>query len=92
MQEKSVVFDLGMHNGDDTAYYLERGFKVIAVEANAGLCDECNLRFESRISHGDLFILNKAIWEKDGRIIDFYISSFTAVPTKSEQSTITYCF
>lgn len=83
MQEKSVVFDLGMHNGDDTAYYLERGFKVIAVEANAGLCDECNLRFESRISHGDLFILNKAIWEKDGRIIDFYISSLN-----SEWSTI----
>lgn len=83
MPEKLVVFDLGMHNGDDTAYYLERGFKVIAVEANAELCGECNLRFENQISHGDLFILNKAIYERDGRIIDFHISSLN-----SEWSTI----
>lgn len=26
-----LVFDLGMNNGDDTDYYLKRGFRVIAL-------------------------------------------------------------
>ena len=78
-----MVFDLGMHNGDDTSYYLERGFKVMAVDANPELCDECSLRFESQISRGDLFIANKAIWKRSDQIIDFYISSLN-----SEWSTI----
>ena len=30
-----LIYDVGMHNGDDTAYYLHRGFRVIAVEASA---------------------------------------------------------
>ena len=75
MHEKRMVFDLGMHNGDDTSFYLERGFKVIAVEANPELCEECNLRFDRQISSGDLVIVNKAIWKSSGQIIDFYICS-----------------
>ena len=75
MKEKLTVFDLGMHNGDDTSYYLERGFKVVGVEANAALCDECNDRFRSRIRDGDLCIVNKAIAESDDRSVEFWISS-----------------
>lgn len=83
MQKKLMIFDLGLHNGDDTSYYLERGFKVMAVEANPELCEGCNLRFESQISSGDLVIVNKAIWKRSGQTIDFYISSLN-----SEWSTI----
>ena len=74
-REKLMIFDFGMYNGDDTAYYLERGFRVVAVEANIELCDKCCIRFEKQISRGDLSIVNKAIWERDGEVIDFYISS-----------------
>ncbi len=28
------IMDLGMNNGDDTAYYLAKGFDVVAIEAN----------------------------------------------------------
>ena len=83
MREKLTIFDLGMHNGDDSSYYLERGFKVIAVEANVELCDECNIRFKREISRGDLVIINKAIWERNDQTIEFYISSLN-----SEWSTI----
>ena len=75
MKEKLTIFDLGMHNGDDTSYYLERGFKVVGVEANAALCDECDDRFRSRIRDGDLCIVNKALAESDDRPIEFWISS-----------------
>ena len=32
--EKNLIYDVGMSNGDDTAYYLHRGFRVVAIEAN----------------------------------------------------------
>jgi hypothetical protein len=33
MPEGDLIFDVGANNGDDTAAYLARGFRVIAVEA-----------------------------------------------------------
>ena len=78
MNEKLTVFDLGMHNGDDASYYLERGFKVVAVEANGELCGECHTRFKEQISRGELSIVNKAIGENDGRTVEFYISSLNS--------------
>jgi hypothetical protein len=29
-----LVFDLGMHRGLDTRFYLDKGFSVVALEAN----------------------------------------------------------
>lgn len=40
--KNGYVLDLGMHVGDDTAYYLRRGFNVVAVEANPELCRLAN--------------------------------------------------
>lgn len=34
-----LIFDLGAHRGADTKYYLLRGFRVVAVEANPRLAD-----------------------------------------------------
>ena len=63
-QRNFTVFDLGMHNGDDTAFYLERGFRVIAVEANPDLCEQNSVRFKRMLSRGELVIVNKAIhWQ-----------------------------
>ena len=32
-----LIYDVGMHNGADTAFYLAKGFRVVAVEANPEL-------------------------------------------------------
>ena len=32
-----LIYDVGMHNGDDTAYSLHKGFHVVAIEANPTL-------------------------------------------------------
>src|ERR1700737_2218968 len=56
-----LVFDIGMHNGDDTAYYLSLGHQVVAVEANPALCDHARSRFRDEIAAGCLVIEQMAI-------------------------------
>ncbi len=70
------VFDIGMHNGDDTAYYLARGYRVVAVEANPSLCATARERFSQEISAGLLSIRNIGIAETRGEM-DFWVSSMT---------------
>ena len=66
-----IVFDLGMHNGDDTAYYLSRGFDVVALDANPKLCEQAQTRFQTAIDEGRLRIFNAAIWDKNGETTFF---------------------
>jgi FkbM family methyltransferase len=69
---KDLVFDLGMNNGDDTAYYLRSGYKVVAVEANKALAEQCKKRFAREISKSQLTILNIGIGAREGTL-DFWI-------------------
>ncbi len=71
--DSRLIFDLGMNNGDDSAYYLSRGFKVLAIEANPALCVSAARRFSTAIDDGRLTILNAAIWDKTGQAT-FYIN------------------
>ena len=63
-----LIFDLGMNNGDDTDFYLAKGFRVVAVEANPDLCAAAMQRFSREISSGRLRIVNKAISESEDEI------------------------
>jgi FkbM family methyltransferase len=71
-----LVFDIGMHNGDDTAYYLARGYRVVAVEANPIMCTTARERFAREINAGQLSVRNIGIAETRGKM-DFWISSHT---------------
>ena len=31
---KKLIYDIGMYDGSDTRYYLNEGFRVLAIEAN----------------------------------------------------------
>jgi FkbM family methyltransferase len=64
--DSRLVFDLGMNNGDDTEFYLSRGFGVVAVEANPSLCERACERFGAAIGEGRLSIVNAAIGPKPG--------------------------
>lgn len=44
--QPDLIFDIGMHNGDDSDYYLKKGFRVIAIEANPTLCALGAARFK----------------------------------------------
>jgi FkbM family methyltransferase len=67
-----LIYDVGMNNGDDTAYYLSRGFRVIAIEANPLLVEQGSQRFEREIAAGDLVILSIGVSDREGTF-PFYI-------------------
>jgi FkbM family methyltransferase len=65
---QDLIYDVGMNNGDDTAYYLRRGFRVIAIEANTRLAKCAAERFRTQISSGQLRILNIGIAAEEGEL------------------------
>ena len=75
---RNLVFDFGMHRGEDSEFYLKKGFHVVAVDANPQLCDEVGNKLEAEVKSGRLTIVNKAISEKPGSI-KFYLNSRHAI-------------
>ena len=70
---KQLIVDVGMHTGRDTEFYLKKGFKVVAIEANPKLVEEAQSYFSKDIQQGDLIIHNVAIADYKGEI-EFYIN------------------
>lgn len=69
-----AIYDFGMNNGDDVEYYLKKGMKVVGVEANPELCEECRKRFPAAISDGSFVILNVALTsEQHETTVPFWI-------------------
>lgn len=60
-----LIYDVGVNNGDDTAYSLHRGCRV-AIEADPILASRATERFAREIADGRLTILNVAIAEEPG--------------------------
>jgi FkbM family methyltransferase len=68
MPVRDLIYDVGMNNGDDTAYYLSLGFRTVAIEANPELVEQAKSRFAREISAGRLFILNIGIADREGQL------------------------
>lgn len=62
-----LIYDVGLHLGEDTAYYLGRGFRVVGVEADPDLVQRARRRFARAIAGGRLILVHAAITEADGR-------------------------
>jgi FkbM family methyltransferase len=59
--EPDLIFDIGSHKGEDTDFYLKKGFKVVAFEVNAELITHCKARFGDAIADGRLRLVEGAI-------------------------------
>jgi FkbM family methyltransferase len=64
--DRDLVFDIGLHNGDDAAYYLDLGYVVVGVEANPLLAAQCTLRFENEIRQGRMKVINAGVLKEPG--------------------------
>jgi hypothetical protein len=42
-----LIYDIGMHEGEDSKFYLLKGFRVVAVEADCALCEGAAARLVS---------------------------------------------
>ncbi len=58
---RDLIYDVGMHKGEDTLFYLHKGFRVIAFEANPILVSLNIHRFSAQIKDGQLTIVDGAI-------------------------------
>jgi FkbM family methyltransferase len=70
---ESLVFDIGANNGNDTAHYLARGFRVVTVEADPGLCQALCDRFRNELADGRVQLVQAAIADRTGSI-DLWIN------------------
>lgn len=67
-----LVFDVGMNNGDDTAYYLFKGFRVVAVEADPSLIESARDRFADAIRQRRLDLVHAAVGPRE-EVAEFWI-------------------
>jgi FkbM family methyltransferase len=69
---RNLVIDIGMSEGNDTAFYLAKGFDVVGVEADPTLQAHLQHRFAADIDHGRLCLLHRAAAEANGRTVSFF--------------------
>jgi FkbM family methyltransferase len=71
----SLILDVGMNDGADTAFYLAKGFRVVAVEADPTLVNQARQRFARELRDGSLTIVDKAIGQTKGTV-QFYVHRY----------------
>lgn len=76
--DKPVVYDVGMNNGDDTQFYLRKGYRVVAIEAAPDLVEEGRRKFRRYVESGDLVIENVGIADREGHL-DFFMCEGNSV-------------
>ncbi|MFT5604915.1 MAG: 16S rRNA A1518/A1519 N6-dimethyltransferase RsmA/KsgA/DIM1 with predicted DNA glycosylase, partial [Paracoccaceae bacterium] len=59
-----LVYDVGMHQGEDSDFYLKKGFRVVGFEADPDLAAQCRRRFFGEIESGQLVVVEGAIVDK----------------------------
>jgi FkbM family methyltransferase len=75
-----LIFDVGLHRGEDTAYYLAKGYRVVAFEADPTSVAFCKERFRNEIASKQLRIVEGAIAEDARReTITFYVNKSKSV-------------
>jgi FkbM family methyltransferase len=70
---EDLIYDVGMHRGEDTTYYLAKGYRVVAFEANPELADGCRDEFSEAIESGALTIVEGAVAATTADVVPFYV-------------------
>ena len=71
---EDLIYDVGMHRGKDTEFFLGKGFRVVAIEANLGFVEMVRHRLSGDVDSGRLTILGVAISYRAG-LADFWIDT-----------------
>lgn len=68
----ALVYDIGLHDGGDTAHYLREELRVVAVDANPVMCAAAEAHFRDYIRTGQLTIINRGLAEHKGQL-EFWV-------------------
>lgn len=73
--QEDLVFDFGLHHGEDTNYYLAKGYRVLAFEADPVSIEFCRKRFQKQLTNQQLVIVEGAIAENpEVTTVPFYMN------------------
>lgn len=72
--QRELIFDIGMHRGLDTKFYLDKGFRVVALEANPSLVAGARTKFSEQIANEQLVVVDRALWHEPEKSISFYVN------------------
>jgi len=82
-KHEDLIYDVGMHKGEDTEFYLRKGFRVVAFEANPDLVCSCRDRLKDSIDRGQLTIVEGAILDPGAigpsKKVQFYMNEDKSV-------------
>ncbi len=67
-----LIFDIGMSEGNDTAFYLAKGFRVVGLEPDVRMFYALQERFAAEIASSQLVLLNLAAGARHGEIVEFF--------------------
>lgn len=82
VKHDDLVIDVGFHRGEDTRFYLDKGFRCVAVEANPVLVAHAEREFAQEIADGRLKLFGVAIAEQSGTV------KLTVTDEKTEWSSL----
>jgi FkbM family methyltransferase len=71
--DRFLIFDVGCNDGQDSDFYLKKGFRVVGIEANPALCEALKKRFADEIAEGRFMLVEEAIAEQAGEV-EFYLN------------------
>jgi len=74
MYRSDLIFDVGMHLGEDTDFYLKKGFRVVGFEAHSMLVQHCKARFSDAVESGRLVIVHGAVAPGTAPTVPFYVN------------------
>jgi FkbM family methyltransferase len=73
-----LIYDVGLHKGEDSEFYLRKGFRVVAIEALPDYCEIARQRLRPYVESGQLVIVNAAIAERSGPV-PFFVNTDNSV-------------
>lgn len=82
MSKSNVIVDVGVSNGNDTDFYLKKGFKVFGIEGDPIVCGELESRFSSQISTGQLELVPAVACSANDEEISFFVNESVQAHSK----------
>lgn len=79
----ALIYDVGAHHGEDSAFYLKKGFRVVAIEANPWLAKALRERFADAMDTGQFTLVEGAVADQDGEV-EFFVNGVSAWGTIRE--------
>jgi len=83
--DERLIMDIGVHQGEDTEFYLKKGFRVVGVEAHPELIASAKERLDCYVDGGRLVLVNAAISAHAGPVTFFASESRSVWGTTSQE-------